>query len=1453
MRPLKPIMLGALLWLTGTALHAQNIPSSVNIVPPATAVPIPAAYTNTKINYVRMWEPVLKSTDTGIIKSTGRTVAEVKQSSRYFDGLGRLIQTVVKGNSATQKDVVHPVIYDAFGREQYKYLPYIPQAGNTSDGKFKVDPFNAQRAYYQNSNLNPGVSEETIYYQQTEFETSPLDRVLNTFAPGNSWAKEGGAHPIKAQYQVNTIADSVRLWSINAIIPVNTNNGVYSPGTLYKNVIINEAGNQVIEYKDMDGRVVLKKQQAVEDYGTAHMGWLCTYYVYDDLGNLRFVLPPKAVEAIVGDWNIPTNIASELCFIYRYDDRNRMIVKKIPGADSTEMVYDIRDRLVFTRDGNLKEQHQWKVTFYDGLDRPTMAALYNAATSRTDLQNVMNTAVDTRSISYTFPGPADLVLSDYDYLSLYQASNSIIFQNGFDTGEGAELVAEIDPAVNRGTDIIVAVNPLPGIPESALVPLVYTFYDDYNYAGKLPYETGDIKEPKAGNNQYAEELPVVPSNQTKGLVTGSKVRILETGQWLTTSTYYDERGRTIQQVADNHKNGKETITTLYDFNGKILSTFLRHKNPASSTTLVTTILTMLQYDPAGRLVSIKKRVNDKPDWERVISENNYDELGQLVQKRLGVTGNGAQLDAISYEYNIHGWLKGINKAFVNDAAAANWFGQELNYDNGFTNVQFNGNIAGIKWKSKSDGIARAYGYGYDKVNRLNSADFTQQNTIAAAWTRDQKDFSVSNLTYDANGNIGSMTQEGILNNTPATIDRLTYNYAKNSNKLIAVTDPVNTVGAQLGDFTNGTNTGNDYSYDSNGNLKEDLNKGITSINYNYLNLPENIVVNGKGTITYQYDATGAKLKKTVTDNTGTQPRITVTDYIGGFVYQQDSLQFLAHEEGRIRPLFKEGHPVSFVYDYFEKDHLGNVRIVLTEQTDFSMYAATMEKEAAAKETTLFSNITETRTPKPVGYPEDNTTVQNAFVAKLNAKAGENKIGPSLVLRVMAGDTVQIGAKAFYKSQGPKESKQSAPVSEMVAELAQAFNMSQGQGGVHGDVSQNSRSPFTVDFYNNNYQRLKQKDPDQHRPDKPKAYLNFVLFDDQFNLVDANSGVKQVQGQPDELQLLAVDKMPIAKSGFLYVYTSNETEQDVYFDDIVLGLSNGPMLEETHYYPFGLTMAGISSNALKGSNYAENRKKYNGIEYTNELDLDIYDAQLRNLDPQIGRWNQIDPKIENMEMWSPYASNYNNPIRYNDFLGDSGTVPLIVPRTVNNDGDQKGLITNATADYYKQNPIGAFNRDFSHAVLSLIGINALDDYIANRMDSKNNSVAQVAVETMSLGIALSRGEGGGMPEKVPLPDNATVVRGGVNTPESVAKGIGNHPEGVTGVSVECGTCSVEQLAQNIPHNQVGVTTVGEVRAAGGDVIKTSGKSPNHATLTNLTPQAISELLNPPIKNPAKKTQ
>ncbi|OMP74338.1 hypothetical protein BW716_35995, partial [[Flexibacter] sp. ATCC 35208] len=109
------------------------------------------------------------------------------------------------------------------------------------------------------------------------------------------------------------------------------------------------------------------------------------------------------------------------------------------------------------------------------------------------------------------------------------------------------------------------------------------------------------------------------------------------------------------------------------------------------------------YDAAGHLISLVKRLNDSTNLEEKIAENTYNELGQLQQKKIGVAASG-QLDTLTYTYNIKGWLAGINKAFVNSTGTDNWFGEEISYDDGFDSSQYNGNIAGIKWKTRSNGI-----------------------------------------------------------------------------------------------------------------------------------------------------------------------------------------------------------------------------------------------------------------------------------------------------------------------------------------------------------------------------------------------------------------------------------------------------------------------------------------------------------------------------------------------------------------------------------------------------------------------------------------------------------------------------------------------------------------------------------------------------------------------------
>ncbi|WP_157304024.1 DUF6443 domain-containing protein [Chitinophaga tropicalis] len=1246
----REMQMMVLLLIISGYVQAQNQPNS-SVRTTATPNTIPSAYTVTSINYIRTWEPDIPLTNPAAVTATTRKVSEVKQTTEYCDGLGRPLQTVTKGISFQGKDMVVPVVYDAYGRETYKYLPYIPQSGNVNDGKLKTDPFNAQSVFYKNATLLPGVAGESIFYSKTDYEASPLNKVLKSYSAGNN----GANHPVENQSLVNTVADSVRIWQPGTGIPVTSS--TYPAGTLYKNATIDEAGNQVIEYKDREGRLILKKVQLQATF-TAHVGWLCTYYVYDVLGNVSFVIPPLATEtAMRTGWDL-TPIAAELCFRYQYDERNRLIIKKVPGAGRVFLVYDVRDRVAFTQDSvqRAKSPMEWLVTFYDNINRPVMTAIYTGTSTREALQANLNTATtSTQAISYEFPAQTDLTLYSYDGSSSYKATNSITMLNGFESSTGAAFAAEIDAAATGGTTTITATNALPGIQVSALTPLTYTYYDSYDYTGVLAFVSGDVSKPQAADTLYPEALPAAYSQITKGAVTGSKVRVLDTNKWLTTTTYYNDKGRPIQVVSENHTGGKDILTTLYSFNGTVLSTYLRHQNPRSSTSQITQ-LTSMTYDHGGRLMAIKKRLNDDPSIEKTIVANTYDELGQLKLKRLGVTGTSTQLDSLSYTYNIRGWITGINKTFVNTTnSTINWFGQELNYDYGFVSNQFNGNLAGIKWKSRSDGIARAYGYSYDKINRLTTADFTQQNTAGAAWTQDSKNFSVSNLAYDANGNIKSMTQKGMIGTAISTIDQLTYTYQANSNKLLAVADPSNTVTAKLGDFINGANTGNDYSYNGNGSLLMDLNKGISSITYNHLNLPSVITFTGKGSITYQYDAAGNKLKKTITDNTVTPVRTIVTDYINGIVYRQDTLEVMSHEEGRIRPVYVSGQPVKYAFDYFEKDHLGNVRLVITDQTDLSMYTATMETAAAATETALFSNVEETRAEKPSGYPEDRNKPTNAAVAKLNARSGGKKIGPSLVLRVMAGDSIQINANAFYKSEGPKDNAKEPPVEDMLAGLIQAFGGTDVKNA-HATGGNNS-TPFNSDFYNNNYQRLKEKSPETNKADRPKAYLNFVLFDDNFKLVEGNSGVRQLKATPDELQELKVDKMPIQKNGFLYVYTSNETAQDVYFDNVSLALASGPVLEETHYYPFGLAMAGISSNALKGTNYAANRMKYNGKELQSEefkdgSGLEWYAYGARMYDPQIGRFFTQDRFAEKYQLLSPYQYGANNPVNIIDSNGDS---------------------------------------------------------------------------------------------------------------------------------------------------------------------------------------------------------
>ena len=427
------------------------------------------------------------------------------------------------------------------------------------------------------------------------------------------------------------------------------------------------------------------------------------------------------------------------------------------------------------------------------------------------------------------------------------------------------------------------------------------YYDDYSFISLPGFQ-----------NRSKFPVQTVAAN---GFLTGGITFVLNSNVKLYSATYYDIKGRPIRVTQEDHLGGHKITATIYTFTGKPLQVVSANqylKKPTKAEIYKYT------YDHADRLIKVTHQLAPNAPVV-VLSENTYDELGRLSTK----TYHRNDLLKSTYTYNIRNWLTGITGPK---------FTQKLLYNekDGTNTSYYNGNISAMFWKSGDELLTRRYNFTYDGLDRLTKASYQQSDGLL--------DIYDVSYQYNKMGGITRLERIGLsaLPNSFESIDNLELEY--NGNQLKSVKDlssGFDPLYSGAFNFEDGASKLQEYFYDANGNLIRDLNKNITSIQYNSLNLPSQIILHKSGYIDYQYSADGVKrrkesytkLEEIVDPFPGFQSMdnsalvrahykgYTYTDYCSNFVYEDGELSKILTEEGYIT--LNGNMPV---YHYYLRDH-----------------------------------------------------------------------------------------------------------------------------------------------------------------------------------------------------------------------------------------------------------------------------------------------------------------------------------------------------------------------------------------------------------------------------------------------------------------------------------------------------------------------------------------------------
>ena len=608
---------------------------------------------------------VMPLDETGKINVTSNGISvdrdiRTNTAIQYYDALGRPNELIAVGVTPSKKDLVSTTTYNGLHRAIEQYLP-TPM---DTKGAFTDIATAQQEAKSYFGDNRP--------FSESLYENSALERVIGQKRPGTSYE----SHPSSCSYSTNT-ETNIRIYIVNG--DKLKAEGNYAAHTLYKTTTADEDGKgEVITFTDKLGRKIMEERSGSR-----------TYFVYDDLNRLRFVIPNlQSGRLTSGEFDLGNSTLKSTAYCYQYDARGNMIYKRLPGCEPQYMVYDVMGQLVLKQDGNQRKNSKWTLCSYDSIGR----SIY---TKETKLQLDWRTLMDKYANVWQVEDNAIFPILGFTIIRSMHPMLTENYHDNYDFPEADELKFSdgYDAPYNNAKGLLTCTF-VSDLEEDGYTATVY-YYDaqgrvvqTHSRRSRDGYETitstkynfdGSVAETKTiqgnGTDQVTEHYAYTYDHAGRALEV--KYQLNNNPEVTLSNFSYDEQGRLVRNLLYKKGEGNnysDSIKYTYDMRNMLTST--RSKDfseslsyadnlPTIGGTKATacyngniaasavsqsyrTLLSACDYDSQNRLLNMTYGGSMGTGKESFV----YDEAGNILS--LTRLNSGQPMDNLSYYYGNEG-------------------------------------------------------------------------------------------------------------------------------------------------------------------------------------------------------------------------------------------------------------------------------------------------------------------------------------------------------------------------------------------------------------------------------------------------------------------------------------------------------------------------------------------------------------------------------------------------------------------------------------------------------------------------------------------------------------------------------------------------------------------------------------------------------------------------------